>query len=285
VRAAGEPRLVMITARSRGAFERLVDGVLAGMEHAQQAEYATERPGILQALDPRIKILGLLALVIAAVGTPALPVIYGLLALGVILAAASGVSFSGTLRAVWLGVLLFTGLLALPALFLVPGAPLWHVPATHWIISRQGLQSAAFTVGRGLASVSLTTLLITTTPWPHILKAFRCLGVPAVFVAVLNMCYRYLFLLLASAQEMFMARRSRLLAPSSRAKTRRMAVSHLAVLLERSLFLSEEVHLAMIARGYQGQDTTLHEFALAPRDWVALAGFVLVAAVAFGYGH
>ncbi|CAM5202900.1 Nickel transport protein NikQ [Castellaniella defragrans] len=271
--------------RSHSALERLITGVLAGMEYARQAEYATERPGLLQAIDPRVKFVGLFILIVAAASTPALPVIWGLLALGILLAAASGISFSRTLRAVWLGVLLFTGLLALPALFLVPGDPIWRIPSTNWVISHQGLQSVAYVVGRGLASVSLTTLLIATTPWPHTLKALRCLGVPVAFIAILNMCYRYLFLLLASAQEMFMARRSRLLAPPNRAQTRRMAVSHLAVLLERSLFLSEEVHLAMIARGYCGQDMTLHEFALTRRDWVAIAAFALVAVVAFGYGR
>jgi cobalt/nickel transport system permease protein len=44
-------------------------------------------------------------------------------------------------------------------------------------------------------------------------------------------------------------------------------------LLGKSLQLSNEVHLAMLSRGFRGEVWTMDEFIMRPRDWIALAAF------------
>jgi cobalt/nickel transport system permease protein len=84
------------------------------------------------------------------------------------------------------------------------------------------------------------------------------------------MTHRYIFVLLQIAMQMFEARRSRLLGPIPAAERRRLVSAAVGVLLCKTLQLSTEVHLAMIARGYRGEVRLLNDFRSRPRDWAAL---------------
>lgn len=269
----------------RGRLERLTEGLLAAMEHAQRADQLAARRGLLQRLDARIKLLALGLVLLSTLVVHQLAPVYALLGLTVLLAVASRISVRRTLLRVWLGVCLFTGLIALPALVLVPGDTLWTLPFGQLDVTRQGAQSVLFMLGRALTASSCMSLLVLSTPWPLVLKALRSLRVPAVFVMMLGMAYRYLFLLLQSAQELFMARRSRQLAPLSRRQARHSAIATLALLFERSAQLSAEVYLAMLARGYRGQDQVLADFRTRPLDWlVLLASAALFATACYWRG-
>lgn len=256
--------------RPRGLAEKLTSSLAQVLEHAAEAEALGARDGLLQGLDPRAKLVATAALIASVVLTHSLITLATLFALALALAAASGLAAARALRHVWLSVLLFTGVIALPALALVPGEPLWYVPLTGWPVTHQGLRSAAFLLGRAETSATLALLLIASTPWPHVLKAMRSVGAPVALVAVLGMTHRYVFLLLQSAQQMFDARRSRLMVPLNAAQRRRLAVSAAGALLGKSLQLATDVHLAMVARGYRGEVRLLDDFRTRPRDWVAL---------------
>ncbi|MGB6007760.1 cobalt ECF transporter T component CbiQ [Castellaniella sp.] len=269
----------------RGRLEQLAAGLLAAMDHARRADRTTARRGLLQALDARIKLLTLTLIMLAALVAHRLLPIYALLGLTVLLAIASRVSVPRTLLRVWLGVCLFTGFIVLPALVLVPGEPLWTLPVGHLTVTRQGVSNALFVMGRALTASSCMSLLVLTTPWPLILKALRSFRVPAVAVMMLGMAYRYLFLLLQSAQELFVARRSRQLAPLDRRQARHSAIMTMAVLFDRSARLSNEVYLAMLARGYRGEDRILTDFRTRPLDWWALLTGIAIVAAAFYWGR
>ena len=152
----------------------------------------------------------------------------------------------------------------------------------YWTITWQGLRSAGFLIGRAETATTYALLVILTTPWPRVLKALRCLGLPLVLIVILGMTHRYIFLLLTSAIELFEAQRSRLMAPMSARERRRLAAASAVVLLEKALRLSTEVHLAMIARGYRDEVHLLDDFRTRPADWLALAGAFVLAAAALG---
>jgi cobalt/nickel transport system permease protein len=269
--------------RQRGDFiEQMLRGLLAAMEQAADAERLAARGGLLQHMDPRIKTVGALALILTAVSAKSLLALAVLFGAAVTLALCSHVSVARLAGQAWIGVLLFTGLLAAPALFLVPGETLAGVPLLDWTISAQGLRSAAFLIGRAETTATYALLVILTTPWPHVLKALRSLGVPVVLVVILGMTHRYILLLLGSAVELFEAQRSRLMAPLSGRERRHLATSSAVVLLEKALSLSAEVHQAMIARGYRGEVHLLDDFRTRPVDWLALVGAFVLAASALG---
>ena len=110
-------------------------------------------------------------------------------------------------KRVWLIVLGFTGVIAIPALFITPGRPIASNGTIA--ITEQGLRTASLLVLRVETAVTFTTLLILCTPWTHVLKALRALRLPKEAITMLAMTYRYVFLLVDTAGQMFESRRSR----------------------------------------------------------------------------
>ena len=267
-----------------GTVESLLHGLAGAMEHASAAEASAARAGLLQSLDPRAKLIGLGALILSVTLTHRLAGVAVLFGLAVGLALASRLSLWRLARQVWLGVALFSGALGLPALVLVPGPALLHLPGLGWPVTAPGLTSAAFLAGRAETAATFAALIILTTPWSHVLKALRAVGVPVAVVGLLGMTHRYIFLLLQTALQMFEARRARMLAPLGGAARRRLVVASVGVLLTRSLALAGEVHLAMVARGYRGEVRLIDDFRLRPRDVLA-AGAALLVPVAILLGQ
>jgi cobalt/nickel transport system permease protein len=270
--------------RPRRSRRGLTESVSRAMCRAFDAEDIAARDGLLQHLDPRIKVGGFVLLIVVAVSVRSLVVLGGLFGFAVLLALLSRIAPARLARQVWLGVFAFTGLVALPAIVLVPGEVVARVPGLAWPITLQGLRSAAFLLGRGETAATFAALLVLSTPWPHVLKALRAYRAPVVLVAILGMTHRYVFLLQSVAVQMVEARRSRTVGALGGRDRRRMAAATAGVLFGKALHLSSEVHLAMISRGYRGEVFLLDDFRTRPRDWVALAVFGAVAAMAMWFG-
>ncbi|TAM81003.1 MAG: cobalt ECF transporter T component CbiQ [Acidobacteria bacterium] len=272
-------------AAKHGFLERTTASFVNAMEHAFYAEQTARAEGLLQRLDPRVKLLGILALIVAAAAARSFAVIAGLFAVAVVLAVLSNVLFGVLLKRVWIPVLLFTGVIALPAPFVTPGRVVYHLHTLGWSVTAQGLVSAGYLVLRVETAATLCVLLVLTTPWSHILKALRVLHVPAVLVAILGMTYRYLFLVLQSASAMFESRRSRMVGELAGRERRRLAASSAGVLMSKTFDLSNEVYLAMQSRGYRGDFSTLDEFHVRSFDRVMLGVFAVVSIIAFWLGR
>jgi cobalt/nickel transport system permease protein len=266
--------------RHRGHFfETVAAGLTQAMDHALDAEAVAARSGLLQGLDPRFKLIALLTLILAVLLVTSLTALAVLFFLAIGLALSSYVSLARLLKQIWISVLLFTGIIALPALLLVPGDPVFELPLVHWPVTLQGLRSAAFLIGRAETASTFALLLILTTPWPHVLKALRAIRVPVIAVAVLGMTYRYIFVLIQTAIHMLEGRRARVVGPTTGAERRRMIAGSGGVLLGKAFALSGEVYLAMLSRGYHGEVYLLDDFRAKPRDWAALVAAMTVPAL------
>ena len=285
-RTAAAPPSASPGRRRRKSFvERTINELSGAMERALYAEALAQANGLLQKLEPRVKLVGLLALIVAAALSRNILVIIGLFAFAMALALVSRVPFRTLATRVWVGALLFTGSIALPAIFLTPGQVVYRLPILHWPITAQGLGSAAYLVTRVETAATLATLLILCTPWTHVLKAMRVLRVPVVFVVILGMTFRYIFLMLDTARDMFESRQSRMVGQLEGAERRRLAGASVGVLLSKTLQLSSDVYMAMQSRGFRGEVYTLDDFVMRGRDWVALTGFLVVAVLAFWLGR
>jgi cobalt ECF transporter T component CbiQ len=251
------------------------------LSNALISEETARRSGVMQSLDPRVRMLGTLLLVIAVVLAHKIAVLLALFAGAIILALASAVTLRTLALRVWLVVLAFTGVIALPALFLTPGEPLSAVSS----LTRQGVHTATMLVARVEAAVTFTTVLVLTTPWTQILKALRSLGIPKEVVMMLTMAYRYIFLLAEMATQMFESRESRRVGALHGSEQRRLVAQTAGVLMSKSLDLSQEVFLAMQSRGYRGDVITITEPRLSPTDYLAMFAFAGVAALAIWLGR
>lgn len=267
------------------SLERTLAGFLRAVEGALDAEELVHARGLLQRLDPRIKVVSLLSLIVAAATAHKLCVIGAVFAVAVALAAASRVSPLRLGRRVWLPVLLFTGVIALPAPFVIPGRVVWRLPACGWPLTAQGLLSAGYLISRVETAATLSVLLVVSTPWNHVLKSLRVLRLPVIVVVTVGMAYRYIFLLLDSARDLLDSRRSRMVGKLNGADARRVAAASVGVLMSKTLQLSSDVYAAMLARGYTGEVYMLDDFHTAALDWLMLAALGAIAAAAFYYGR
>jgi len=266
-------------------LEHTLARFLSAVEHALEAEDLAKADGLLQRLDPRIKVIGIFALIIAAAVARRLWVIGAVLAVVLSLAISSRISPPLLAKRVWIPVLIFTGIIALPAPFIIPGRVLWHLPGLGWPLTAQGLTSASYLVSRVETAATLSVVLILSTPWTHVLKALRVLRVPVILVVILGMAYRYIFLLLESARDMLESRRSRLVGELKGSQRRRLAAASVGVLMSKTLQLSADVYSAMLARGYRGEVALLTDFRTTPLDWMMLAVFAALTAGALYYGR
>lgn len=272
--------------KRRASFvERTIRGLAAAMERALYAEELAKVDGLLQRLDPRVKVIGMLALVVATALARNILVILGLFGVAIVLALLSRVPMRTLATRVWIGALLFTGTLVLPAIFITPGQVIYRLPLLDWPITAQGLGAATYLITRVETATTFSVLLILCTPWAQVLKALRVLRVPVVFVVILGMTYRYIFLMLQTAQDMFESRQSRMVGRLSGADQRRLAGASVGVLLSKSIQLSGDVYLAMLSRGFRGEIYTLDDFQMHVRDWIALVGLLAVAVSAFWLGR
>ncbi len=262
-------------------LEKTLSGITQTLERSLFAEAVSRQQGFFQSLDPRLKIIITLALLVGVNMAHNLWVIVGVYFLVLVLALFSAVPVDFFIRRVWLAVPLFTGIVALPALFLIPGQPLFHLPF-GLIVTQPGARSVLFLLLRVATSVSLVFLLILTTPWNTVLGALGVLKVPDVFILVLGMTFRYIYLLLHVANDMFLSRKSRVIGRMSGKQERHMLSAIGATLLGKSLTMSSEVYLAMVSRGYRGTVVTLKPFRMQRRDWL-WAGFFTVISISVFY--
>jgi cobalt/nickel transport system permease protein len=202
-----------------------------------------------------------------------------------LIAVLSRVSLAILVTRVWLVVLLFTGVIALPALFLTPGDAVFTTPGGALRITSQGVATALLLIARVETAVTFTTLLVLCTPWMHVLKALRAFRIPPEVVMMLAMTHRYVFVLAETASQMFESRQSRTVGVLDGPTQRRITARTAGVLLSRSIELSNEVFLAMQSRGFRGDVQILSEFRMRAWDYIGLTAFLAAGALAVWMGR
>ena len=267
----------------RGFVERTVERLARAVERSITAEKVAQGQGLLQGMDARVKLGTVALLLIAAASVHHLIALLCLLLLAITLAILSGIPAPVLATRAWLPAFLFSGLLAVPALFLTPGPEALRVIDVS--VTWTGLSAATVLLARVLTATTLSLLLVFTTEWNRILRALRFFRIPVAAVVLLGMTYRYLFVLLRTAQEMFEARRARLVGAMEESERQRLASASVGILLEKTVQLSQEIHLAMQARGFRGEVYFMDDRPLAAQGWSQLGLFAAVSAAAIFWGR
>lgn len=230
-------------------------------------EETARRSGLVQALDPRARLLGALLFlgsVSFARSIGALLLHAALVALAVALARIRPSEF---LVAGFLPALVFSGLMAAPATLNIfrDGSvvlPLLRIGEERHLgpialpavigVTREGAFSALTFLLRVLSSTAAALWLTLSTRWVDILRALRSLRLPSLFLQVVGMTVRYVHILLRQSEEVHLGKKSRTVCRRDTAAERAWAGSRLANAWERSVHLMDEVHAAMAARGFIG---------------------------------
>ena len=261
-----------------GWLESTLTGITGNIERAIFTEQHARSAGWLQRRDPRAKMVGSLVAIVAASLCASIAGLAVLYVATLAAARASRVPFGFFVKRVWLGIPFFAGIVVLPAIFFVPGPRLFDlaVGPVHLAPSINGLAGAVVFVGRVGVSVSLAILLVVTTPWADVLKSLRSLKVPPVFVLLLSMTYRYIFLFLHTTNGILLARKSRSVGRSSGGEQRRWITGTMGNLMSRAFKMSNDVYAAMLARGFTGEVRVYSTYRMRATDWLSLGGVAAV---------
>jgi cobalt/nickel transport system permease protein len=273
---------------------RFLDKGLLGLSRVIKSTYVqwdlAGRAGLFQRLDPRLKLL-FLAFYAVAISlkkeiAPEIFIMVFLLALTILSRLQLIPLYS---RVLVLGIA-FGGLLSLPAAcnLIVPGTIVvrlatldsphdflfYHIPQVIGL-TKEGLYQTALLSLRVTNSVTACLLVLYSTQFPDLIKALGLLRVPDVFIIILTLFHKYLFILACSLEEMHLAMKSRLTSPVRKRIARVWATSRMAYTYRKSQQKCEEVFNAMLSRGFTGGIRLTAPYSFAPRDW--LAGSALLA--------
>lgn len=269
------PRRRTFAARAASALSGAVIEVLENEEIAS-------RPGLLQRLDPRVKLGSLVAFAVVASLVRSPWLLAALVALTLVLAAASRVPTASFARKVLLSAGLFVSVIALPATtaFVTPGLPVATLgPITF---TAPGVQAAVTLVLRVVASAGFALLVIWTMRWTETLAAMTALHAPDVIVATLAMTQQHVISLLRTVENLHLARESRMLSTGSTGQNRKWVVGRIAFVAGKSVRAADDVYDAMLARGFSGAMRSVNRLSAGARDWLWLGASVVVCAVLIG---
>ncbi len=233
-------------------------------------------PLLLQKIDPRIKIVVLLSFLVFGSFARSVAVLVVLSLIPMAYARLSGLEMRNYIRRTWCYLPVLVLLLSIPgasSLF-VRGAPLFYLvpPGVRGGIyfSINGIEMALRLVLRAGISLSFGFLLLMTTRWSHITEALAAMRVPSLFISILNMAYRYIFVMSAAAGDMMEARFLRTTGSLSMRDNRRFMGHSAAHLFLKSHFMSEEIYDAMCCRGFTGRPVSLQKLKLSGKDFLFL---------------
>lgn len=262
--------------KNHNFVERFLMSALSFFKESVFAEEHALKKGLLQAIDPRIKMITFLFFLVSVILTKNIFVLLALYALCLLLVYCSNICLRFFLKRTLIFIPLFSLFIAVPALFsfFTPGDALVSVKigGISIIITRQGLWGALLFVTRVTTAVSFVVLLSITTKHFELLRVLRIFKIPQVFVMTLGMCYRYLYLFVELVENTYRAIKSRVGTGIHYKKGQRIVAWNIAVLWLRSYSLNEQVYHAMLSRGYTGEVRLLPEGNVKLKDWLWLSG-------------
>lgn len=240
-------------------------------------EEIAARPGLLQRIEPRVRLLAVLLFSVTASLVHAPVLLAALFGLALVLAAASRVSPASFARKVWGSVGLFAVLLAAPATLraITPGPVL--VDLGSLTISVTGALGALTLVLRVVASAGIAMLIVWTMRWSDLLAALTRLRVPDVIVATLAMTQKQVVSLMRTVEQVHLARESRTLEPGTAAENRAWVTGRMAFTVQKSIKTADDVYDAMLARGFSGAVRLMPREPAGSGGWPYLAAAVVVA--------
>ena len=248
-----------------------------------QWEFSSQK-GLFQKIDPRIKVLFLLFyVIIVSLKRDVLPGFYigGFIFLLVLFSRIRIVTFYS--RVLFLG-FIFGFLVAFPSAFnvIIDGEIIGPVirlsrPLNFWIyhipaeigITREGIYGVIRLTLRVINSLSLSFLVLYTTPFPEIIRALKVLKVPDTFIMVINLSFKYIFIFSKTAEDMHFSKKSRMVREGTHTEAREWIVGRIAFIFRKSRLRYEEVFKAMVGRGFSHTIKLYGHPKMRSADWVA----------------
>lgn len=223
-------------------------------------------------LDPRAKIIGLIAITVIAVSAPIglWPVYVACASALVAVAFAARIPVVEIYRRVrWVLPLILAAAILLPVFR--TGGESWELgPLT---IHTEGLAVFGAVAAKATIGTVSAAILAMTTTFPSVLRGLEVMRVPKLFVLVAGFMYRYIFVIVEEFGRLRASISSRGYRPRNALQVAPLGRAATAMFL-RTYDRGERVHRAMLARGYTGSMPQLDPLVLERRDVLFAGGLV-----------
>jgi cobalt ECF transporter T component CbiQ len=251
--------------------------------------------GLFQNLDARLKVLFLVFfVVIVSLKRDIFPEVMITLFM-VLMVALSRIDFVRFYSKI-MGLTFFFGFLVVfPAAFnvITPGEvilPVATLPRAYdfWIyhipreigLTRQGIEGVVMLCLRVMNSLTISLLVIHTTPFHKIIKALKVFRVPDTFLLIITLSYKYIFVFAKTVENMYLARKSRLVGMVKNDESRMWIAGRIVFMFRKTMARYEEVYSAMVARGFC-EEVKFSEFGALSRVDRYSGSFFLIAGIVF----
>lgn len=225
---------------------------MSGVGTVSKLENHSVNNSVLHALDGRVKLIILLAIIVYAVYTTDLLVLAIMEFYLIVLIAVSHLSFKESFKRV-LFILPFGGVIALFQPFILPGVVIYTGPmGIH--ITYQGLFFGILLISRLIVSLTCIVILSSLSPMQEVVNSFRRLGMPREFAMIFSLFIRYLFMFYDELNKILHAQKSRNFHIFNKKTTymwRMKQIAYtIAMMFLRSYEKGETVYFSMLSRGY-----------------------------------
>jgi cobalt ECF transporter T component CbiQ len=265
-------------------LERGIDHLAGVIKNGYVQWEFSSQIGFFQKIDARVKVLFLLFFIlVVSMKRDVLSETY-IWIFVFVLTLLSRLSIPMVYRRVLFLGFLFGFLVALPSAFnvitkgeiVLPVARLsrpynfwiYHIPAEIGI-TREGIYGVAMLTMRVINSLSLSFLVLYTTPFHEIIRALKVLKVPDSFLIIITLCYKYIFIFSKTVEDMHLAKKSRTVRELSHKEAREWIAGRIAFIFKKTRLRCEEVFKAMVGRGFSETIKFYGFRKMRARDWAS----------------
>ena len=272
-----------------GFLRRTANGVSRMLQDDLLAERYAAKGLFLQGIDPRLKLVTFIVLLILTAVSKSPVSLMLLAATAFMLAVLSGLGAWVFIRRVWFVLPLLLLVFSIPAAtnIIIPGKPVLTIfgsssgASIPWLagglsFTLEGIRTVLKMFLRSGVSVSFCYLLIMTTRWSNLTASLRAFRIPVLFVSILDMTYRFIFVLIKVSIDIFEARYLRTVGKVRNRENRKFISSSIALLFAKSSHMSEEIYDSMLSRCYTGEPSGLKSFGFTGNDLVWAFNFVVM---------
>lgn len=235
-----------------------VRGLLSGLESLLYVEESVSHSGILHKIDPLIRNISLVSIIIASLFTRSILALSLMFLLLVALVVFSNVPLRIYLLKTSI-IPLVSLVIVIPIPFITPGVPLWSTSIGSLLlsISYEGMLRVAEFIMRVWVCVGVATLITLVGGINGLVSFLGAIRMPGLFTQTLSLTYRYIFLSINESMRMLLARDARTFKKRSRLNLEELRglSGVMTALLVRVHERSDRVYLAMRARGFSFAST------------------------------
>ncbi|MDP4207253.1 MAG: cobalt ECF transporter T component CbiQ [Bacteroidota bacterium] len=249
------------------------------------------KKGFFQRLDARVKILFLVWFVVLSGIIRHIPAQLALSGCLFLLFLLSRVNLWDVYKKIFLFSFWFGFVVVSPAaLNLVTGGEIWlnlfhldaprqfliyHIPADIGI-TREGIEVVLRLYFKVVNSLSVTLLVLYTTVFADIIKSLKLFRVPDIFLLIITLTHRFVFILSRTVEETYFALKLRWWQRLRKSESGKIVAGRVGYLFRKSWLRYEEIYRAMIARGYSGHVHIYFTRRLSGFDIISLFGLLIV---------